>query len=170
MTPAEIVARARSARGQGIGYELGCGGTDPKKPHPGARSKKWPKSVRLWCDCSGLVDWALGIVGRQHDKRWYNTDAIEADAKKPGGIFDRVTAEQVLPGDVVVYGAGPAIGHTGIVTANPYAAPFGTERWWKDLRVVHCSSGNWRRYRDAIRETTGLAFRRPDTVFARYTG
>lgn len=186
MTPAEYVARARSAIGLGIGYELGAGGLHPAASHPGEKSRRG--KLGKWCDCSAFVAWVYGYarVG------WHNTDAIVHDSKHPGGLFTLVPAMKVQAGDCVVYGGifegliRTAIGHTGIVTRPPVCehcgtalhahdphcpepgARLGSEAWWAALRVVHCSSSNWRHTGDAIRETRGLGFKKARTIFARF--
>lgn len=186
MTPSEIVARARSAHGKHIGYELGCGGLHPEADHPGEKSRKG--KLGLWCDCSAFVAW----VNRYKRIGWTSTDGIVWDAKHPGGSYTQVPAAQVGEGDVVVYGgiyvAGirVAIGHTGIVTRPPICehcgtalhahdphcqepgAKLGSKEWWSALRVVHCSSSNFRHTGDAIRETRGSGFRKGRTIFARF--
>lgn len=189
MTGAEIVARARSAMGKGIGYELGAGGRHHLAHLPAGRSNKGKPG--LWCDCSAFVAWVNG-----YDRIGYtNTDYIVSDAKSPGGRYSKVSAAAVQPGDTVVYGgifvAGVrvAIGHTGIVTRTPIcdgcatplhahdptcprksAVKLGSKAWWEALRVVHCSSSNWRNLGDAIQETRGTPFKKARTIFARFHG
>ena len=166
---AAAVARWRSACGHGTGYELGTGGSDPDAPHPGPKSRKWPKSTRLWSDCSGTVDWGLRLE-RKTDGVWYNTDGIERDALRPGGHFTRVLVPE--PGDVLVYGNGPKIGHcAGVVEVGPRATAEALAalepRAWRDTIIVDCSLSSWLHFKDAIREHDARGFRRKDTIFAR---
>jgi hypothetical protein len=149
LTGEEIVARARSVIGRGCAYKLGAGGMRPLDPNP------WDSSLN--CDCSGFAAWCLG-VSRQTDDPWYEkqnggwleTSAIVRDCETPYGHFAPVILTAARPGDLLVYGdrtssAGkPQQGHVGICTQT---GPRGPEM------VVHCSSGNFRKTGDAIRET-----------------
>ena len=87
---------------------------------------------------------------------WLNTDGIWADADLPVGFFEEIAAPR--SGCVIVYPSarmararGPAVGHVGIVTQILGGGA---------SLVTHCSSGNYRRSGDAIRQTTPEVFSR----------
>lgn len=146
----EVVARARSAAGHKCAYGLGKGGFNPAAPHP------W-NSAGL-CDCSGFAAWCLG-QSRHTDNPWYaetnggwlETSAIVRDCGTPFGMFDKAKWTEAKPGDLVVYGDekradGTARqGHVGVIVEVSEMGP---------KAAVHCSSGNFRTYQDAIRETS----------------
>jgi hypothetical protein len=52
-------------------------------------------------------------------------------------------------------------GHVGIVTEV---------REGKVTKVIHCSSGNFRRHGDAIKETPPTVFQVPDAIFVWFEG
>jgi hypothetical protein len=144
----EVVSRAQASVAQGCKYVLGKGGFSP--------ASKFPWSSRGECDCSGFVAWCLGI-SRQTDNPWYakqnggwvETSAMVRDAASPYGFFDQVPWVQATPGMLVVYGDskknGKTVqGHVGVVSSVDAAGP---------THVIHCSSGNYKRTGDAIRET-----------------
>lgn len=114
----ESVRRARSMVGHGK-YRLGAG---DKRPDADT-----PFDADGASDCSGFVLWCHGIPRQDAvTKRWLNTDAMEALAKAQS-----IAWTQALLGDVVVYGAGAAIGHCGLVSAVDASGP---------TRVIHCSA------------------------------
>ena len=149
MTGSDVVARARSAIAKGCFYKLGAGGMRPHDPHP------WDSANK--CDCSGFAAWCLG-VSRQTDNPWYKeqnggwfeTSAIVRDCETPYGVFALVTRQHALPGDLLVYGdykgsdGATRQGHVGICSEANAKGP---------VKVIHCSSGNYRKTGDAIRET-----------------
>jgi hypothetical protein len=146
----EVVERALSVVGKGCAYKLGRGGMRPNDSVP------WD-SQRL-CDCSGFVAWVLR-VSRETDNPWYKahnggwieTSAIVRDCETPFGFFAQVDRRKARPGDLLVYGdykdgSGKLIqGHVGICSEVDAKGP---------IMVVHCSSGNYRKTGDAIRETS----------------
>lgn len=162
MDSAAFIARARSMVGRQIVYKLGAGGMKPDAETPANGAGE--------CDCSGFVSWGLGIsrfvrgvpwYDAQHNGEWLNTDAIVRDAKSHYGFFDEIDKPEV--GCLIVFPkskASPSAGHVGIVSS---VTPDG------DLRVIHCSSGNYARFGHAIEETGANVFMRPDlgTIFAR---
>lgn len=115
----ESVLRARSVLNQGK-YELGGGNDDPDAPTPFDKNGE--------CDCSTFIAWCT-----KHRKKvdgvYFYTDQIEKDAKKQvkGDLGYEVPWEDRRPGDILVYGAGPATGHMGI-SSGPG-------------KVIHCRSG-----------------------------
>jgi hypothetical protein len=157
----ELLGRALGQVGQGTRYLLGGGrtqGPDPRSENGG-------------CDCSAFTCWALDLRKYQPQLAWlqpvsggwFNTNGIWWDAvREKTGFFEQIPAP--LPGCVVVYpsalltgGAGPKIGHVGVVSQV-------TSTGW---RTVHCSSGNFKSTGDAIRETGPNVFLiRKHAVFA----
>ena len=81
-----------------------------------------------------------------------------ADITNPSGIFEQIRVP--VPGCIVVFGAGPKIGHVGLVTEVSDG---------KMKKVIHCSSGNDKNFKDSIQETSPAVFNRADTVWGRYT-
>lgn len=146
-----------------IGYQLGKGGTDADRGHPG----QWSTERLRWLsDCSGFVCWAWGLDRRQETfpGSWLSTDGILREAATPNRTdpwFEFLDTPEL--GCLVVYGrAGQKPGHVGIVV-DPIPEwdpkePRLTQPWLK-LHVVHCSSGNQRRYGGAIAETNGAIWR-----------
>lgn len=118
--------RARRVVGQGR-YHLGSGGKNPAAATPFDSDGS--------CDCSGLVCWVLELPRKDPATGvWRNTDQLEADARGQvrADIGEAIEWKYAIPGDVVVYGAGPKIGHTGIVSAIGPDGP---------TAVIHCRSG-----------------------------
>lgn len=133
--------RARRGLNKKTAYVLGQGGFKPLQPLT-------PK-----CDCSGFVAWAIGIPrelppGSDH---WLQTDTYWAGGADVGpGLFDRVSEPEARPGDIYVFpDSGGRQGHMGIISEVSDGRP---------SKVVHCSSGNFRRTGDAIQETSTSVF------------
>lgn len=134
---AALVARAESACGRGIKYDLGAGGMDPLSSTPAC--------FRNECDCSGFVAWWMG-VSRRHlfpglgKKVWLDTDFYVREARA-GRVLARPRLVLQVPaaveGCLLVYGdskdaAGRTRqGHVAIVVA---AEP------GRDVVIVDCSS------------------------------
>lgn len=151
MTTAELLARVRSAAGNQTIYKMGGGTLDPRTPSP--------RDEQGCCDCSAFVCWALELAKYQPglawlakvNGGWLNTDGIWWDAtRERTGFFDQL--ERPAVGCVLVYPSkrvsgwpGPPVGHIGIVTA--------LDAEGRASRVIHCSSGNYRKGKDAIAET-----------------
>jgi LysM repeat protein len=156
VNPTDLITRAKLVIGKGIRYKLGSGGMSPEKNSPATNNL---------CDCSGFVCWVLGI-SRETDNPFYKkfggwiyTDSMEADVNSNSGIFERLQTPEI--GAIVVYGAGAKIGHVGIVSEV-------SEGEMK--KVIHCSAGNDRAFKDSIQETGPLVFLRPDAVWGRFAG
>lgn len=136
------VLRARSVLNQGK-YELGGGNDDPDAPTPFDKDGE--------CDCSTFVAWCT-----KHRKKvdgvYFYTDQIEADAKGQvkGDLGYRVPWEDRAPGDILVYGAGPATGHMGLVSGPG--------------KVIHCRSGK----PPAVVETSDQFFKDKGAVVFRF--
>ena len=143
MTREQAADRARSACGHGTIYKLGQGGM---KPH---RSVPWDDEQE--CDCSGFAMWALGMSRFDAESGlWYDSSKIYAEAKAGSFLFTSYDWKSALPGDLLVYPDRTGTdgvrrhGHVGMVVAvEPGAGPF---------LMVDCSSGNFQRHSDAIRE------------------
>jgi hypothetical protein len=152
----DVIAKARSAINKGIRYKLGSGGMNPKLALP---------SSNKLCDCSAFVCWVLGISRKTEIPYyskfggWIYTDSMVADVHSNVGIFEKISVPEV--GCIVVYGAGDKIGHVGIVSK----VVDGQMR-----KVVHCSAGNDKHFKDSIQETRANVFERADTVWGRYVG
>lgn len=151
-----LVLRARSVVNCNIKYRLGTGGMN--------ESFKLPSEEGL-CDCSGFVCWVLGLSRKTSipfNKQfggWIFTDSMAADINSSAGIFEKIITP--TPGCIVVFGAGKAIGHVGIVTEV-------SEGVMK--KVIQCSSGNSKKYNAAIQETSLAIFDRADTLWGRFVG
>lgn len=154
--PSQLVLRARSAVNCNILYKLGKGGIYPSDALP---------SRDQFCDCSGFVCWVLGLARKtdipfyRQFGGWIFTDSMVADIESTAGIFERLNRPE--PGCIVVYGAGPRIGHVGLVSE----VNNGTMK-----KVIHCSAGNSRRHNASIQETAPTIFNRPDTVWGGFVG
>ncbi len=156
-----LLARARSVIGKNIRYQLGKGGMNP--------NSELPASSNAGCDCSGFVCWCLGISRKtdhnlyRNNGGWINTDSIVHDAERATGFFFRIPQPKI--GALIVYPSKKperGFGHVGIVTElkNGFVA-----------RVIHCSSGNYKKSGDAIAETGPDSFKnKPETIFAWYEG
>lgn len=166
--PQPPVAHSKS-RAKPIQYRLRGGfngGKDPFAQHPGSWSPPdnqkmpWSSGGAWTCDCSGFVSWCLGIDRYQpefpHYGGWVSTDSILMDARTGGDWFEEIPAPEL--GCVVVYGGARRkgkrirVGHVGLVV-DPLPAEW--DKNWSDLRVIHCSSGNGRRFGQAVWETDG---------------
>lgn len=166
----DVLARCRAAMELVVDYELGHGGRDPRAASPADANGQ--------SDCSGFTAWACHHDRRRTDGTWVNTDSVERDARTEGGDYDRILVPR--PGCLIVYGAGPKVGHIGIVSqvlASATGLAVMTRREvLKAIRVIHCASGNRGRTSTgkatAIRETDGVAFGgdRDDCCFALYRG
>lgn len=152
---AHFMNRAKSAIGKGIRYKLGFGGIKPELNLPTSDKK---------CDCSGFICWIFKISRKtdspfyQKFGGWIYTDSMEADIKSASGIFNKIETPEV--GCIVVYGAGNKIGHVGIVSEVKNG---------KMTKVIHCSSGNDAKFKDAIQETAPTVFNRADIFWGRFT-
>lgn len=160
MTRSEVLARARSAIGQGCVYALGKGGMHPASPTP------WPSGLpNLGCDCSGFVAWCLGVsrmLSKDHPHYefggWFETTAVFRDARSPFGFVNEVLWTLAKPGDILVWGdANGHQGHIGIVSQVGTDGP---------THAIHCSSGNWKRAGDAVQETDVGVFARNGAIAA----
>lgn len=161
----ELISRAQSAAGNQIKYKLGSGGMSPKAT--------LPSNINNECDCSGFVCWCLGM-SRQTDhplyvrfnQGWINTDAIVYDANNQTGFFSRI--ETPRPGCLIVFPKKDAnsVGHVGLVTEVTDLASGNLP-----AKVIHCSSGNFRNFGDAVAKTDPTVFsRRSDTIYAWFEG
>jgi hypothetical protein len=152
----DLVLKAKTAINKGIRYKLGSGGMNPNTVLP---------TTNKLCDCSGFVCWVLGI-SRKSDNPfyakfggWIYTDSMVIDINSQAGLFEKLNTPEV--GCIVVYGAGGAIGHVGLVSKVENG---------QMTKVIHCSSGNDRNFNDSIQETNAAVFNRADTVFGKFTG
>lgn len=191
----EAVERARSMLGyrpankRQIAYRLKGGfngGHDPFAKHPArwspadSQREAWSKTGAYTCDCAGFVAWCLGYDRYQPDSgfhnegrgyKYINTDsAIWASEAEVPTWFKRLEYPEV--GCLVVYGSKwrsgkrVRVGHVGLVTAVP--AEWDPENPQFDLlKVIHCSSGNQRRFGASIQETDGSIWAKRG-LFLRY--
>lgn len=132
MTPAETIARARSAIDAPVTYSLqhGSGGS-PLDIMPG----RVVDGVR-YCDCSAFIAWVFGYT-----KGNYNTDGIIADATGPRKKWKAVTTP--LVGGIAVFGGvfradgtREKPGHVYFLTEVAPMYRLGT------LKGIHCSASN----------------------------
>jgi hypothetical protein len=164
MTPAEIVARAKSCLGHRVTYALGKGGMRPEGEFPWASQLGANDVPVLLCDCSGFAMWCCGL-SRFQPPHWYDTTFIVADAKNDVGLFEMVPWEMAQGGDLLVYpdrrGTDGKVhqGHVGVVT-DAHEGP---------LTMIDCSLGSYRNHGDAIieRGPTPFSLHLLDTIVAR---
>jgi len=162
-TVADVIRRVHEAVAiePAIRYANGHGGRRPDASTPADRAGL--------LDCSGLVAWCNHYDRYDEDDYyWRYTDSIEADAKRVGGRrdeFDLLAEPRV--GCIVVYGAGPLVGHTGICVRLPEGRWRGTPAQWSEARFGHCSMSNDARGR-AVAITGGAGFHRHGAIFAWY--
>lgn len=161
------VARARQFLGQGL-YCLGAGGKNPYAADPWSTCAKpsvhtHEAKGRVFCDCSGFVDYCFGWSRNDPVYGWRYTDAFVRDALRdvPGDLGYAVQIAECREGDLVVYksadldgdGDRDLIGHVGIISKRGAT--------WRDLRVIHCSaSGTF-----AVKETDGRIWEKRGVVF-----
>jgi hypothetical protein len=190
VTGADIVARARTQIGLGTRYALGWGDHNGTSPDFDDRAgvegiDKDPDDTDCRqagaCDCSAFVCWCLRMKKHQPDLGWlrrlnggwFATDGIWWDAVKQrgDGLFRLIRGGEVpVIGAVVVFPSSriaklgapnvwrpgdPEIGHVGVISQVEGGAA---------VRVIHCSSGNYKRVGDAIQETDLKAFARVGTT------
>lgn len=154
--PSLYVLRARSVVNCDIKYKLGSGGMDPEHQLP---------SKDKLCDCSGFVCWTYGLSRQtkipfyKQYGGWIYTDSMVEDINRSAGIFERLTVP--IEGCIVVYGAGKNIGHVGIVSEIRNNVM---------QKVIHCSSGNSKKFNAAIQETSPSVFNRPDALWGKFVG
>lgn len=147
MIATDITRRAFAGISMLVDYRLGAGGRDPASPTPADDEGD--------CDCSGFVAWCLGISRKvtqpayvRFNGGWLSTDGMVHDALTVGGILDQVPHDDdARPGDVVVYGNGPRVGHCGIlVRTATLGAQYPIQKWdpskprdyWE---IAHCAAG-----------------------------
>ena len=138
--------RAHTGLEETTTYVLGQGGFDPTK----MLTKK--------CDCSGFIAWAIGIPREfpPGSNRWLDTDAYwnggGAAAKAAGfPLLQNVAAADAEPGDLIVYpDQGGKQGHIGIISGLDNDG---------ELKVIHCSKGNFKKFGDATRETDSAVWK-----------
>jgi hypothetical protein len=136
----QCLDRARAGMGANTVYILGKGGFDPTKP------------LTNECDCSGFIAWSIGIPREfpPGSGRWLDTDAYwngGGSAAKAAGfpLCHAVPAAEAEPGDLIVYpDQGGHQGHIGVVSSVDDQG---------QLKVIHCSKGNFTSHHDATRET-----------------
>jgi hypothetical protein len=136
----QCLERARSGRDTRIKYVLGKGGFDPAKP------------LTDQCDCSGFIAWSIGIPREfpPLSNRWMDTDAYWSgggSAANAAGfpLLHTVAPAESEAGDLIVYpDRNGKQGHIGIIS--------GTDENGQ-LKIIHCSKGNWNNFGDATRET-----------------
>jgi cell wall-associated NlpC family hydrolase len=156
----DALARAKSMIGKATKYKLGAGGLVPAAASP--------VNLDGACDCSGFVCWCLRMSRQtshpayvHFNGGWINTDAIVFDAGSAVGFFSRLDAPRV--GALFVYPSGGTpkhVGHVGIISVAGATT-----------KVIHCSSGNYKKTGDAIQETVPTVFTaNPNTIIAWFAG
>ena len=152
-----IVARARSALGRKTRYES-------PGVSPDLAASSWPVSG-AHTDCSGFVAWCMRMpraIDHPFYKKvnggWFETSGIYADGLASVGFFTELDKPRV--GSLLVYPDSKSAsgkihqGHIGIVSS---VAPSGSGVTAVE-KVIHCSAGGWKRSKDAIQETTPVAW------------
>lgn len=132
----QTMNRAHSVLNLRTVYKLGKGGFDPTK------------AFTPQCDCSGFIAWAIGIPRElpPGSQKWLSTDEYWAGGKpaKPGLCTQKTLAEAQV-GDLLVYpDSGGNQGHISLINQVDHTMP---------SFIIHCSSGNFRNFGDAIRIT-----------------
>ncbi len=142
--PRRTLQRAHGSIGHNTPYQLGKGGFDPTASTPRR------------CDCSGFIAWTIGVPRElpPNSGRWLQSDTFWAGGPPVGkGLFTAVSPYSAQPGDLIVYPDGTwGEGHIGLVSAVNQG---------RITRVIHCSSGNWKKYGDAILETPPTPWQNP---------
>lgn len=161
------ICRLQSKVGdKSIRYVLGAGGFDPDDE--GLVSPHHESGV-IGADCSGTLFWALHVsrIQRGTIVEHLNTDYMIADARHKARRFARVITPE--RGDIVVYGRHVTgkgvrkVGHCAMVLS---VSP-GVGAIWGRMRVIHCSSSNWRLGGGAIAETDAKIFGARPSIFVR---
>lgn len=148
------LARARAFVGKGR-YCLGAGNRRPDADAPWTTCAKPGQHAHhdlgtSFCDCSGFVTFCHRIPRHSNATgEWAYTDTMEEWGKKQG-----IAWKDAQLGDIVVYGAGKAIGHCGIVSQVDDAGP---------THVIHCQASK----RPAVIETTADLFEHKHAVIWR---
>ncbi len=194
LTPKQVLIRARAVvKKEYCNYRLRWpnGGSDPSAPRPCVKAK--PDDLYYGMDCMGFVAWCSGFPRKPMAGQiplftdtpsvrggWINTDSMYEEAegfeRYPGGEwFDiQFTPEE---GDIVVYHSrsarflnNPKVGHTGIVSYVPPVFSAWYDNWFKDIKVIHCSLGNNRKFGPgkAVQETSGLPWKNKNSLFLRF--
>lgn len=138
----QTLQRAHSALGKNTKYVLGKGGINPANP------------LTPQCDCSGFIAWAIGIPRQLPPVAaggWLSTDEYWAGGKPiKKGLFIPITLKEAIAGDLLVYpDSGGNQGHISLVNQAENGMP---------SYIIHCSSGNFKTYGDAIRITSPAVF------------
>lgn len=167
----EAVIRARSMLGLGL-YCLGAGGKNPYHADPWSscakptdpKHAKHVKQGRVFCDCSGFIDWCYRWSRNDPTYGWRYCDAFVRDALNdvPGDLGYAVPIEECQEGDLVVYksvdtdrdGDRDLIGHVGIISKRG--------KTFREIRVIHCAS---RGAPYAVRESDGRIWETRGVVF-----
>lgn len=150
----ESVRRARTMVGRGE-YCLGAGRTrgalEPWTDcaHPTKHRHRASVYAETFCDCSGFLCAMWGIPRHNPDDTWNNTDHLERLARRQG-----IAWMHAQPGDGIVYGAGRAIGHCGLIANVGEGGP---------LTVIHCSASG----RHAVKEEGMGLWRRKGALIVR---
>ena len=100
---------------------------------------------------------------------WFETSALYEDGLRNTGFFSKV--DIATPGCLVVFpdkitkSGKKTEGHVGIAVAASGAGVDGI------TKVVHCSSGNYKRHKDAVRVTgPEIWSTRSDSLIIEYVG
>lgn len=165
---AEVVARARAAKGTGV-YKLGGIQLPVFDAEHCTTAPGWAT------DCSGFVCWAWGI---KRDRPGFNrgpwstvsddvnTDSIVQDATHKQELFTPVVLP--APGDLLVYpgawqgGYRVLIGHVGLISSVPAGYTPGD---YSRLQVVQCHGPNGA---NMVVETDGSIWAHHDANWPKY--
>lgn len=137
----QTMNRAHSVLNLKTVYKLGKGGFDPTK------------GFTPQCDCSGFIAWAIGIPRElpPRSNKWLSTDEYwKGGAPVKANLFLPKNLNEAMVGDLLVYpDSGGNQGHIALINQVDLNMP---------TFIIHCSSGNFRNFGDAIRITNPNVF------------
>jgi len=108
------------------------------------------KPLTTECDCSGFIAWSMGIPRElpPGSNKWLSTDEYWNSGKPvKAGLFSQIPIHEMNAGDLLVYPDNSGMqGHIGLVVQL------------NNTLVIHCSSGNFKNFGDAIRISSPAVF------------
>lgn len=159
-----VVARAMSGVGSQTAYAL------KNKVNPPLSAEAWPEDG-MRTDCSSFVAWCLRMSSKvnhplyiKQNGGWFETSAVFKDGLHQTGYFSSVATARA--GSLLVYpDKQGSQGHIGIVVSAEGPGVAGVSK------VVHCSSGSFKKTGKAIAVTGPQAWiDREETIIVDYEG